>query len=382
MKKLCFIAISAVLCIGLALPAMAAVTVGGLITMDAYYYSLAEEPDGAGNDMKTTQFATYYSINYIRVRYVNDAQTVGGQFTMYFGRWNDDNQPDNVGGNLSGLFDVGGLSYIWYKPMPALELKIGQIPQIVAGKIGPPTHLKGHGIIVLITYGALSSSARQGISGAYKVNDMVSVEVGLYDPDDDGTPAIAGYGSEETVIPRLDFAVPIRFKAAGASILVNPVGSINPKSIRDVTGDDSFTVTVLGLETQAKFGPVTGTFEIASVTNLAGGDSYTSGLLGPDQAGGSITDSGGLLWWLAAEYKFNPKNTLALFYGSQEEDRGTLELTGRSSYGIRHTYRIAPNFLIFPHLQWFVGHDTEISGVTVATGQTAMQLGVNFYLVF
>lgn len=269
--------------------------------------------------------------------------------------------------------------------MPALELKIGVIPQLAGGNVGPPTHLKGHGIIVLITYGNLHTSGRQGISGHYKVNDMVTVELGLYDPDDDNTPAIAGLGTgEETTIPRFDFSVPINFKAGGTSIMVQPKGSIGVKSYRDVVqGDDSFTVTTIGFDTQVRFGPVTGMFEIDSVTNLAGHDSYVSGLLGPSWDGvSSITDSGGLLWWVGLAYAINPKNDINIFYGSQEEDQGTLELTGRSSYGIRHTYRIAPNFLIFPHLQWFVGHDTEVSGATIATGQTAMQLGLNFYLVF
>jgi hypothetical protein len=388
MKKLCFIAISAVLCLGLTLPAMAAVTVSGLLSLDVYYYSLAEEPDGAGNDMKTTQFAIYAPLNYMRARYINDAQTFGGQFTIYTGRYTDniaDSGRSDYAGQVLGYDVGGGANYIWWKPMPALELKIGVIPQLAGGNVGPPTHLRGHDIIVLITYGNLHTSGRQGISGHYKVNDMVTVELGLYDPDNDTTPAIPLLGAgEETLIPRFDFSVPINFKAGGTSIMVQPKGSYHTKSYKDVVaGDDSFTIYTIGFDTQVRFGPVTGMFELDVAQNLAGGDSYVSGLLNPSWDGVSkITDSEALLGWAGLAYAINPKNDINIFYGSQEEEVGTLKLTGRSSYGIRHTYRIAPNFLLFPHLQWFKWHDTEVGGTTIATGQTATQLGVNFYLVF
>ncbi len=384
MKKLCIIAISAVLCMGLALPAMAQVTVGGLITMDAYYYTI-DDPTNVTNGTSTTQFAVYAPVNYLRARYVNQEKTIGGQMTVYFGRWNDDSRGANVGGYWSGVNDVGGDAYIWYKPMPALQLKIGTIPQLCGGDVGPPTHLKGHGIIVMITYGNLHTSGRQGISGHYKINDIVSLELGLYDPDDDATPAIAGLGTgEENVIPRLDFAIPINYKVAGTSIMVQPKGSILVKNYDEVvTGDDSFTVTTIGFDAQVRFGPVTGMLELDMCSNLAGGDNYVSGLLGPSWDGvSSITDSEATLWWAGVSYTFNPKYTLAGFYGSQEEEVGTLKLTGRSSYGLRLTYALAANFLIFPHYQVFTGHDTEMGGTTIATGAKATQFGLNFYLVF
>jgi hypothetical protein len=365
---------------------MAAVTMSGLLTLDTYYFTIDEEPAGAGNDRSTTQFAVYAPVNYLRARYVNDAATFGGQFTVFTGRFNDDSRDENQAGYFSGVYDVGGGSnYIWWKPMPALELRFGIIPQIVGGKVGPPTHLKGHDIIVMITYGNLHTSGRQGVGAYYKFNEMVSLEVGLYDPDDDSTPAIAGLGAgEENVIPRLDLAVPIRTKFAGTSSLFNFKGSILPKSYKDVaTGDDSFTVTTIGFETSIKYGPITFMFEIDSATNLAGGDNYVSGLLGPSWDGvSSITDSDALLWWTGLSWSINPKNSLAAFYGSQEEEVGTTELTGRSSYGLRHTYVVAPNFYIFPHLQFYQKHDTEVGGATIAKGQKATQFGLNFYLLF
>jgi hypothetical protein len=384
MKKLSIIVISAVLCMGLALPAMAEVTVGGLITMDVYNYSI-DDPTGATNGNDTTQFMVYLPLNYIRVKYVNAEKTYGGVFNVYAGRANDTSTGDTSGiGQLSGANDMGGDSYVWWKPMPKLQLKIGTIPQLCGGDIGPPTHLKGHGIIVLITYGNLHTSGRQGISAHYKINDMVSLEVGAYDPDDDATPAIAGLGTgEELKIPRIDFSIPIKTKVAGASIFVQPKGSFLTKSYDEVAaGDDSFTVTTMGFDSQVTFGPVKVMFELDICKNLAGGDSYVSGLLGPAYAAGTITDSEATMFWFGVNYTINPKTQAAIFYGSHESEQGTLALTGRSSYGVRVQYHFAANWIIFPHFQIFQGHDTEIGGVNFGKGAKATQMGVNFYLVF
>jgi hypothetical protein len=326
----------------------------------------------------------------MRARYVNDAQTFGGQFTIYTGRYNDNisegGRTDYPGTTIG--YDVGGgANYIWYKPMPALELKMGIIPQIVGGKVGPPTHLRGHDIIVLITYGNIHTSGRQGISGAYKVNDMVSVEVGLYDPDDDTLPAIPALGREENIIPRLDFAVPIRFKAGGTSILVNPKGSVAFRDYPDVTtGDSSFTITTIGFDSQVKFGPVTGMLEIHTTQNLEGGDDYTGQLGGwipLTVTGTTINETTGLQYWAGVNYAINAKNGVDLFYGSATVDRDDgFSVVGRSSYGLRYRYNIAANFLLFPHLQVFAGHDYEQDGVKVGEATPATQLGINFYLVF
>jgi hypothetical protein len=365
---------------------MAEVTISGLLTLDVSYYS-KDDPSGVTSGQSTTQFAIYAPLNYMRARYINDAQTFGGQFTIYTGRYNDDisgtGRSDYADTTLG--YDIsGGSNYIWWKPMPALTLNIGVIPQLAGGNVGPPTHLRGHDIIVLITYGNLHTSGRQGISGAYKVNDMVTVELGLYDPDDDNTPYLAIGSGEDDVIPRFDFAVPINLKLAGASIMVQPKGSIGLKSYSDVTtGDDSFSTTTIGFDTQVKFGPVTWMFEMDSVTNFAGHDSYVSGLLGPTvDAAGNITDAEALLWWTGINYSINPKNGIDIFYGSQEEEVGTTEHTDRTSYGIRYRYNIAPNFLLFPHLQFYNSGDRIMAGTNVSPNVEATQIGIDFYLVF
>jgi hypothetical protein len=385
MKKLGIIAISVVLCLGLALPAMAEVTVKGLITLDVYRVS-TDDPSGVTNGEDTTQFAHYAPVNYLRADYVNGDKTYGGRIRIYYGRWNDDDSDLNLGGYNSGIYEMGGDGMIWWKVMPKLKLEMGMINQIVGGNIGPPTHLKGHDVIVLITYGNLHTSVRQGIAGFYTVNDMVSIEVGLYDPDDDSTDAIAGLGTgEELQIPRLDFAVPINYKVGGTSIFVQPKGSILMKSYDQVTsGDDSFNVTTIGFDGQVKFGAFTGMFELDITKNLAGGDNYVSGLLGPgyNAATGEIIDSDATLWWLGASYQINPKWAAAVFYGSQEEEQDTLKITGRMSYGLRVTYAVGPNFFIFPHIQFYNSGDTEVSGTTISEGRDRNQIGVNFYLLF
>jgi hypothetical protein len=383
MKKLCIIALTAVFCVGLALPAMADINFSGLITFDLWRMSYDED----AGDRATNQFEIYTPINYLRAKYNNADNTLGGWFTVYMGRVND----------AAWTYD-GGYNYIWWKPQPKLKITIGNQDQIVGGRVGPPTHLKGSDIIVLITYGNLHTSTKLGITADYKINDMMSLKVGLYDPDDDGTlpitlPAAAGATVNDTSFPRFDVGLPIDMKAAGTSIGVMPKGTFFTKSFENVAAgsDDSYTITAFGFDGSVKFGPVTGMAEVMMCSNIAGGN-YTGGWTGPltylDALGNTkIADTDTLLYWLGVKYTFNPKMYIDVFYGSLKDtnDGGSgsaddYERT-RSSYGVRFKYSIFPNFIVFPHLQFYDYGDTEVGTTSTANGN-ATQFGLNFYLVF
>jgi hypothetical protein len=372
MKKLCIIAISAVLCLGFALPAMADLTFHGAITFDLWRMSWDDDyVTGSTNalaaaDRSTTQFEIYTPINYLYADYSNTDKTLGGRFTVYMGRVND----------AAWTVD-GGNNYIWWKPQPKLKIQIGNQAQIVGGSVGPPTHLKGSDIIVLITYGNLHTSTKMGITGDYKINDMVSLKVGLYDPDDDGTLPLAlpAGTTDATAIPRFDFALPINYKLAGTSIFVQPKGSFMNKSFDNVTGgvDDSYTITAFGLDGRVKFGPVTGMLEFMLCTNIAGGN-YTGGWTGPMLIGTSIEDTETTLYWLGVNYAINPKMGVDVFYGAlnDENSAANYELD-RTSYGLRFRYAIFANFLLYPHLQMYDYGDNN---------GTATQIGANLWLAF
>jgi hypothetical protein len=82
-------------------------------------------------------------------------------------------------------------NYIWWKPMPDVRLTFGSQTQIVGGP-APPGILGSLDVIVVgITGGNMvHTSTRPGITADIKFNDMISLEFGVYDPDDDGTPAL------------------------------------------------------------------------------------------------------------------------------------------------------------------------------------------------
>jgi opacity protein-like surface antigen len=371
MKKLCIIAISAVLCLGFALPAVADLSFHGAITFDLWRMTWDDKVAGANNDRSTTQFEIYTPINYLYADYSNDDKTLGGRFTVYMGRTND----------AAWKYD-GGNNYIWWKPNPKLKIQIGNQAQIVGGSVGPPTHLKGSDIIVLITYGNLHTSTKLGITGDYKINDMMSLKVGLYDVDDDGTlplalPVAAGATqvNDETSIPRLDFALPINYKLGGTGIFVQPKGTFFTKSFENVAAgtDDSYTITAFGLDGRVKFGPVTGMLEFMMCTNIAGAN-YTGGYTGPMLIGTSIEDTETTLYWLGVNYGINPKMGIDVFYGAlnDENSAANYELD-RTSYGLRFRYAIFANFLVYPHLQMY--DYGENNG-------TATQIGANLWLAF
>jgi hypothetical protein len=384
MKKLCIIALTAVFCMGFALPAMADLNFSGAITFDLWRMSYDED----AGDRDTTQFEIYTPINYLAASYTNSDKNLGGRFTVYMGRVNDE----------AWTYD-GGQNYIWWKPQPKLRITIGNQNQIVGGHVGPPSHLKGSDIIVLITYGNLHTSTKLGITGDYKINDMVSLKVGLYDPDDDGTvpitlPAAAGATViDETSLPRIDFGLPIKYKLAGTDLSVMPKASFLTKSFKNVAAgsDDSYTITTFGFDGRVKFGPVTGMFEFHLASNIAGGN-YTGGWTGPltylDASGNTnIADTDTTLWWLGVNYAFNPRMGIDVFYASLEDtnDGGATALDDyertRSSYGLRFKYAILANFLIYPHLQFYDYGDTTVGGAATDNG-SATQIGANLWLAF
>lgn len=364
MKKLFIIALAAAVCMGFALPAMAELKMGGLITMDVWRMTYDED----AGDRTTTQMEVYTPINYLKAEYNNQEKTLGSRFTVYMGRTND----------AVWTYD-GGYNYVWWKPLPSLKITVGGQDQIVGGSVGPPTHLKGSDIIVLITYGNLHTSTKLGITGDYKINDMVSLKVGIYDPDDDGTlplafVAAAGKTVNDTSLPRFDFALPIRTKVAGTGIFIQPKGTFFTKSFENVAaGDDSYTITAFGLDGTVKFGPVTGMFEYMMCKNIAGGN-YTGGYTPPMLIGTTIEEMDTTLYWLGVNYAINPKMGVDVFYGALNDENSNInyELT-RTSYGVRFKYAFFANFLVFPHLQ-FYDYDTGNGKAT--------QIGADFYLIF
>jgi hypothetical protein len=97
--------------------------------------------------------------------------------------------------NLTNAAGVGGLT--------------GQYPDVIGG-----TPVAG-----LTSFGNLSTTSQPGIEAMIKVNDMISVGIALFDPDDDESDVVTsltgGSGTfiapEETKLPRIDLFIPIRF---------------------------------------------------------------------------------------------------------------------------------------------------------------------------
>lgn len=404
MKKFIILALAAAFCLAFALPATAAVKMGGLITFDMYYVSTDQEYEAGGvaqgatttfNDRDEVLFNVYTPINYLKAEYASDDGTYGGRFTVYMGRKND------------AHWDVdGGYNYIWWKPMPDVRLTLGNQDQIVGG-LAPAPFIGGNEgeesiIVVAICYGNIHTSTKMGVTANIKINEMVSLELGMYDPDDDGTPAVTTIPSsnpalananEENTIPRFDIGLPIKW----GNFTFKPKASWVPRDFDQVAAnsDDDYDVWALSIDGSFKYGPLTLSGEYTTAENLSDAN-HTGGWASNartyvDNAGFTrISDCESDLWWLNLKWQISPQMALDIFYGELENDQPVSPMTAaddryveRTTYGARFQYHIAPNFIVFPHVQILDQGDDNLWGVGVPidNGKNSI-VGLLFYLIF
>jgi hypothetical protein len=416
MKKYFVIAVAAVFCLALAMPAGAELKITGSTSMDAYWSNLSSEFENGGvahgatgalNDRTAFHMNTYRPLNYIRFTYTNDDATAGIVMRLRTG-WKD--AADKPGSGQMEMYD----NNIWWKPMPGTKITIGTQNQIVGG-YGMDTHLLGHqyesGTVVGITWGnTVHTSQRDGIVLQQKINDMIGIEAGIYDPRDVDTntgdnqllgilqgQAGGANANRQIVMPRFDLGVPIKF----GNFRVKPKGSILVTEFDQVgsnTSDDSYTTWIASIDARFTYGPLrlTGEYTIGENTS---GHNY-SGPVG-DNARGYV-DANGIAqiadgeiegWFISARYQFTKKLYFAASYGWQEGKNDINpaittddELTERSAVGFLMSYSILPNFLVRPQYNRYnYGEDNkrrnDASNALYDDG-TIDCYGVNFVLLW
>jgi hypothetical protein len=396
MKKFIILVLAGIFCLAFALPATAAeVKIGGSVCFEMYSYYEDEArryaevtggglPQGVVNpvaDDRKTKLGVYGYGSGLTASWTNDEGTLGASMGWYYGYentalWSDDAN-DGVGVDWRS-------HYFWWKPMPDVKLWFGRIGQ-VAFVGGPPDHGGQLDISGTAGYGDVPSWSRAGIKAYITINEMVELDIGMYDPDDndDGrqelvvptnVPGMAS-ANEQNTIPRFDIALPIKY----GNISVRPSGSWMIQEFDQVVpgSDDDFTIWAAVLHASYTYGPITLAGEYVTAENLSDGN--YGGSPGPnaqqyvDAAGNNrFSDSEQDYWWLSAKWKINPKMDLAVWYGETSSENTDDPTNANdnwdistSQFGVEFQYFITPAFKIHPSYILLDHGDDNLRGAGV-----------------
>ena len=407
MKKFVILALAAVFCMAIAIPATAEIKFSGLMSFDVYSHYQDEAlksggiPSGtvsAVNDERTTQMNIWPYTNYLKWDYTNKDATLGATTGIYMGRRNTGHASAGSSGQPANwTFDVRATN-IWWKPMPDVTLRFGSQGQIVGGRGGPGI-IGGIDVICCnITAGNLHGSSRMGITADIKINDMVRLQLGAYDPHDDTTPALStlpdsmgGFADEENTIPRFDIGLPIKlgsfsFKPKAAWV-VRDFDQVAPNT------EDDYDTWAISIDGAFTYGPLTlageaSTGENLSDSNFSGGSASNAKIWTDSSGFTHIEDNEADLWFLDLTWKINPQMNIRIWYGDYEHENqvgpgaGDDEERERTNYGIRFSYYITPNFQFRPAYNfWDFGDDNLLAGVRTNSGEESV-IGVGFILSF
>jgi len=414
MKKLLVIGV-ALLCVALAAPAMAKVTVGGMIGVDMYYLGQSSERVTANghvqnaavtsDDFKEFNIVNNQTENRLIVRYANDEGNLTGYMELR-------------GGGLDGGNTID-FKYSWfdYKLNDMVHFRFGRQPQAFSVYAATAAGMGFHdGFTLLANYGNYQVTDADSVKAYIKFNDMIRLEFQLEDPRGTNLATqIAGLAAtdrsnaaigitEQNTLPVIDVALPIDI----ANFHIEPSVIWQRWSLENKLGDDSVDAWGACLAAKAGFGPVTIMGEVTYGQNLGNGNNNFGGNAGPsfagqarsigrvrflDQNGDGITEAYDAdIWgaWLQFNFNFGPA-TLQLAVGREDvSSDGTSAVNDdvdvtRWGYAASLPIKVAKNFTVMPAVIYHDRGSDEKDGVnnplTVDFGDEIL-VGVQFKLTF
>jgi hypothetical protein len=410
MKKFLVITLAAVLCLALALPAMAKVTAGGRVDLDWSYLSRNDErastwsspfgfpafgvPQGTlptSNGFDKMNFVAPPTLNRLNLVYTSDDGALKGMV--------------EIRGGSAGTSEATttGFIYAWieWQITPNNSITFGRQTTNFARFI--PNQWIGTTVTTILGVGfgnVNHTTQKTGIKGYWRMSDMVGLVWGLWTADvvspspgliiATTSGQLGTFSNPENKLPRIDLALPIRF----------PWGRIEPsftwsKASFDqvATGTDSYDMYGFSLGGEGSFGMFSFVAEVTYGQNLGGG-SYRGAegdvpvlYIGPTGAP-NIADGQSLAWFLDLGFKFGPSKIDGM-YGQikYENDEGpvsvpTLYKYTQSFYGISWAIGVAKGFTIRPELMFYdYDNSAQFAGSTINRGKEWL-LGLQFMLVF
>jgi len=359
MKKFFIVSLAVLLCLGMTLPAVAKVKVGGMITQDVFYFDQNADrvrsqtrfggggvpayPNPAYNpESKFTvvDFRLPQALNRLNVAYSNDDNTIRGFIEVRGGSgFNSDTLRDGrifppfayQAGNVLRDGNPGNAlvwNYAWidWVLSPKDFIRFGR--QTQAFSIRAPNQFMGQnrGHIVGINFGNMNGgTSRDGVRWYHRFTDQVRFELAIYDPDNDGAEAIGGFspqiigGSiatviEENVLPRIDITMPLFF----GNLSIWPSLTYTKQKYDQVAPGKEDTVDIWGISVAGEYvwGPVSFNGELTFGENLGNGNyvgAANAVAAGYNPATGApgwnrmfINDAKVLAWWFDLGWKIGP----------------------------------------------------------------------------
>lgn len=416
------VSLVALLCLGVTLPAVAKIKVGGMITQDVFYYSANDSRTrslttfaGAGvpsfpaavinpeSTFSTVDFRMPQALNRLNVAYSNDDNTIRGFFEVRGGSGTARDNLNNIEAPNSTV--VWNYAWIDWVLSPNDFIRFGRQTQAFA--IKAPSQMMGQtrGHIVGANFGNVHGGAsRDGVRWYHTFTDQFRLEVALYDPDSDGGEAIAGFTPqviggatatvlEENVIPRIDLALPMNFGSFSLepsfTYLQQKYDQVGPGS------EDSVDIWGIAVGGQVAFGPLVFDAEVTYGQNLGVGNYAGAGGTAPAAfvltAGGpgQINDADIFAWWLDVGWKIGPA-TLHGIVGASNVEREDDPTAGGSNidftnwmYGLSCPISVAKGFTIRPEAMVYdFDNSITVGNTTERDGGKEFLIGVQFQLVF
>jgi hypothetical protein len=408
MKKLLIMALAALFCLALELPATAKVEVGGEITLDWTYVRLSpERAQGAvlvgrtptSNGFGDMNFIAPITGNRLNARYTSDDGALVGFVELRGG----------VSGACCPDTDFWYL-YIQWQITPTNRITFGL--QTTNFARFWPNQWVGFPLTTMwgVNFGNVNhATTRPGIKGYWRISDMFGLVWGLWEnepiygsagaiifiPPRGPPPPASMFVQSEYNVPRVDLALPIRF----------PWGRIEPSFTWSRVefdqvpwqGDDRYDMYGVSLGGKGSWGMFSATAEITWGQNLGGGSYRGAETARPifyvDGAGNTVVaDAESLAWFLDVGFKFG-RNTIDLMYGqiayendgipgvAFPADPFEVERTF-SFYGISWRIGVATGFTIRPELMFYDWDDNiKFNRRNLDAGKQWL-LGVQFKLTF
>lgn len=415
MKKLLIGVVAVFCCLALAGPAMAKVTMGGMIQTDVFYWSQSDEYATGGvqentggtndNGNDTLQINMPRAQNRLNLHYESDDKLLLGVIEYRAGAL-------TPGATTEDTFEM---YYAWLDWRPygeTFHIRVGRQPETFA-VMAPGAAGMGHTeFTLLVGYGNLHASNGDMVKFYAKASDMVRFELAFQDPN--GGTSLAGAlaqefpaGSvpdavpvrDETKMPRIDLAVPIKI----GNFTIEPSATYLKKSYDQVLGgvDDDVDIWGVAVGARAGFGPVTlmaeGTIGQNFVNGNYTGGGHAPGFLFPalasvednngDGIAETIEDTEYLGGWFQISFDFGPAAIeAAIGYEKIENDGASgaaddFEQT-RMGYALRVPIKVTKNFTIAPNFIYQDrDDDLEIGAASFDMGSQWL-LGAAFNLVF
>ncbi|MFC1869430.1 hypothetical protein ACFL0H_15040 [Thermodesulfobacteriota bacterium] len=427
MKKFYLIVLAAILCLTLAMPAMAKVRVGGIVVFDAVWTNWDQDfmrnkttlygPPNLDSEVDRFHMDNTFG-NRLFVKFTGPKGNVGGH--MEWRLLSEGTFTKNAASLQEGLQTA--FAYGWWQINPTFKLTAGQQNELISGL--DTYNYNGSDVWAAAAHGGFGNIGQNRIPGVRldaKITDSVTLSVAASElltrgglnksvPPPPFT-SIWGTNEEDSSMPRFDIQVafklgPITFLPSYMSHTIEWKRDLN-SAAASVGWDTEVDTWAFSIPAKASFGPFNFAAEYNTGENLEDSNIGAGGASGAPMALNTVFDMAGAAewgvaapavigkvydtdydgWWAYVEYKFSRAVSAKFLYGEEQVENnmpGSEFKYDRDGIMLSLSWVPAPVFKITPFygiydLGTMNGVGSPKPGLEFGE---VTQVGVNFFIVF